>query len=123
MNEEDKSILALNRFKSALKDKEKYGNEGFKFKGLVVYNALGKEIIETLECVIIVGGYKPMFKINTDDKGKLIKENIYHLDFNPFYSQNTLFIYNDINRTFIIDGKNSPKLGNYKITVSEVINP
>ncbi len=120
MTDEDKSILALNQFKSALKRKEKYGNEGFKFKGIVVYDALGKSITENLECVIIVGGFQPVFKINTDDSGVLITEDIYHLDFNPFYSKNTSFSYNDSDETFIINGIDSPKIGNYKVTISEI---
>lgn len=120
MTDEGKSLLALNQFKSILKKKEKYGNDGYKFKALVVYDALGTIITEILECVIIISGYQPIFRINTDNSGILITEDIYHLDFNPFYSQNNTFKYNTTNQTFNIYGNNSRKLGKYKVTISEV---
>jgi hypothetical protein len=120
MDTEMQSVMSLNQFKSALKNKKEYGFDGYKFEGLVTYAAKGKIETEILEVALIVGGFEPMIKLDIDVKGRIITSAKYHLDFNPRFWQSTKFIFNELENTIIIVGKNSPKLGDYEVTIVEV---
>lgn len=119
MTLEMESIKALNDFKNSLKSKTALGRDSFKFKGLVTYTALDKEVTEILDVILVISGFQPEIKLDIDFKGKIIVSDIYHLDFNPRF-ENTLFKFDFEKNTIIIEGKNSPKLSNYKVTISEI---
>ena len=114
----DSSIIALNQFKSSLNNKEKFGNDGFQFNGLVEYNVAGKTTIEVLEVILIVAGFEPMIKIDIYEKGIKITKDDFHLDFNSRFN-NTEFDFDPVKQSIIITGKNSPKLGNYSVEIRE----
>lgn len=114
----DSSIIALNQFKSSLSTKEKFGNDGFQFNGLVQYNVAGKTTIEVLEVILIVGGFEPMIKLDIYEKGIKITKDDFHLDFNSRFN-NTEFVFDPVKQSIIITGKNSPKLGNYSVEITE----
>lgn len=116
MTHEMKNIAELNSFKSNLSRKSGYGHDGFMFEGLVTYNALNKTVTEILEVYLIIGGYEPMVKLDIYSKGRIINSEKFHLDLNPKYD-NISFIYN--NGQLTIEGRNSPKIGNYRITIEE----
>lgn len=119
MDTEMKSIMALNQFKSAIVNKTEYGNDGYKFEGLVTYSAKGKVETEILEVALIVGGFEPTIKLDIDVKGRILTSAKYHLDFNPKFSQNTKFIFDELEKSITIIGANSPKLGDYEVTIVE----
>lgn len=119
MDTEMQSVIALNQFKSAIKNKIEYGYDGYKFEGLVTYSAKGKVETEILEVALIVGGFEPTIKLDIDVKGRIITSAKYHLDFNPRFSKSTKFIFNKLENSITIIGKNSPKLGDYEVTIVE----
>lgn len=114
------SIMALNKFKNAIKNKSEYGNDGYKFEGLVTYSANGKIETEILEVALIIGGFEPMIRLDIDVKGRIITSAKYHLDFNPKFSRNTIFVFDESQNSIKIVGTNSPKLGDYEVTISEI---
>jgi len=118
MDTEMKSIGAMGDFRNNLKAKEEYGNDGCKFNGLVTYHALNEIFIEVLEVFLITSGYEPMVKLDINEKGEIIKSDKFHLDFNPKYS-NTVISFDKKLNALKINGKNSPKLGNYELTIVE----
>ncbi|MFD2938779.1 hypothetical protein [Flavobacterium notoginsengisoli] len=111
--------MALNQFKSAIKNKTEFGNDGYKFEGLVTYSAKGKIETEILDVVLIVGGFEPTIKLDIDFKGRILTSTKYHLDFNPKFSKNTLFVFDESKKSITITGTNSPKLGDYEVTIVE----
>ena len=115
-----KSIMALNQFKSAIVNKTEYGNDGYKFEGLVTYSAKGKVETEILEVALIVGGFEPTIKLDIDVKGRILTSAKYHLDFNPKFWRNTTFEFNKTENSIKIVGVNSPKLGNFEVTITEI---
>lgn len=115
----DKSISALNQFKDSLNNKEEYGNDGFQFNGLVEYKVAGQTTIEVLEVILIIGGFEPMIKLDIYEKGIKITKDDFHLDFNSRFT-NTEFDFNSAKPSIIITGKNSPKLGNYSVEITEI---
>jgi hypothetical protein len=116
MTHEMKNIMELNSFKNNLLTKADYGQDGFVIEGIVTYYAINKTVTEILNVYLIIGGYEPMIKLDIYSKGKIITSDKYHLDFNPKYD-NIKFKYD--NGQIIIEGKNSPKIGNYKVTIEE----
>jgi hypothetical protein len=110
----------LNEFKSALKNKRDFGNDGHKFEGLVTYYTNGKIETEILEIALITGGYEPVIRLDIDLKGRIITSEKYHLDFNPKFWKNTKFEFDKAKNLIKIVGINSPKLGNFEVTISEV---
>ena len=115
----DKSIRALNQFKSSLKNKEEYGSDGFQFNGLVKFNVGGIITSEVLEVILIIGGFNPMIKLDIYEKGEYITEDNFHLDFNSRFN-GTDFDFNSKKPSIIITGKNSPKLGNFTVEITEI---
>lgn len=118
MTNEMKNISALNLFKNSLLKKTAYGKEGFMLEGMVSYTALNKTVTELLEIYIIIGGYEPMIKLDIYSKGRIIKSDKFHLDLNPKYDDMSFTFYNG---QMIIEGKNSHKIGDYKIIIEEYI--
>ena len=118
MTQEMESIYALNSFKSILRNKKEWGNDSFRFEGLVTYSAFDKVVTEILEVELVIGGFEPMIKLDLDRKGRIITSVNYHLDFNPRFEKTTIFSFDEIN-TIKIEGKNSPKMGNYEVTIKE----
>lgn len=115
------NIRVLNEFKSSIKKKKKYGNEGIKFKGLVTYDIESKQVTEILECLLINSGYHPRFEIDFESKGKIITDDKYSLIFSPLsFEDNTIFKYEKSNHLFIIEGVNAKNEEKYKITISEI---
>ena len=114
------SIMALNEFKSAVINKTDYGNDGYKFEGLVTYYTNGKVETEVLEVALIIGGYEPMIKLDIDANARIITSAKYHLDFNPKFWRNTTFEFNKTENSIKIVGVNSPKLGNFEVTITEI---
>lgn len=112
-------IRALNEFKNNLKYKAEYGNDGFQFKGLVNYELNGKTVSEELDVVLIIGGYDPCVQLDVNENGRNITSDNFHMDFNPRF-KNTEFQFNSKNSSLIIIGKNSPKMGNYKLEILEL---
>jgi hypothetical protein len=80
---EMESIIALNNFKSNLKNPIEYGNDGFKFEGFVTYYVNEKVETEILQIALIIGGFEPMIKMDLDAKARILVSKKYHLDFNP----------------------------------------
>ena len=118
MTEEMKSLMAMNTFKSTLLNKEEHG-EGFKFNGIVAYSTYGKTVTENLEVFLIVGGFEPMINLDIFELGNKITSEKYHMDFNPKFSSNTKFIFDEEENSLIIQGYNSPKIGDYKVIIKE----
>lgn len=116
MTHEMKNIMELNAFKDSLLSKADYGQDGFVIDGLVTYDAFNKTVTEILGVYLIIGGYEPMIKLDIYSKAKIITSDKYHLDLNPKYD-NITFKYD--RGQMIIEGKNSPKIGNYKVTIEE----
>ncbi len=119
MNTEINSIMALNQFKSAIVNKKEYGNDGYEFEGLVTYYANGKIETEILEVILILGGFEPLIKLDVYSKGRILTNEKYHLDFYPKFFPNTQFVFNELEKSITIIGKNSPKLGSYEVTIVE----
>ena len=120
MDTEMQSIMALNQFKSVLNHSIEYGYDGVKFEGFVTYSAKGKVETEILEVALIIGGFEPAIKLDIDAKSRKITSAKYHLDFNPKFSKSTKFIFNNVENSITILGLNSPKLGDYEVTIVEV---
>ena len=118
MDTEMKSIGAMVNFRDNLKVKEEYGNDGCKFNGLVTYYALNEIFNEELEVFLITSGYEPIVKLDIYEKGEIIKLDKFHLDFDPKYP-NTIISFDKELNSLKINGKNSPKLGNYELTIVE----
>ena len=116
MTNKMKNIIALNDFSESLLNKTEYGNDGYCFESLVTYEASNKTVTEILDIYLIIGGFEPMIKMDTYCLGKIITSEKYHLDLNPRFD-NITFKY--LNNKLIVDGSNSPKIGNYKITFEE----
>lgn len=116
MNHLQKNINELIVFKNSLTKKTNYGQDGFVFEGLVTYHTLNKIESEILEVYLIIGGFEPLIKLDIYSKGIIIISEKYHLDLNPKYD-NIIFKFDSPN--MIIEGKNSPLIGNYKITIKE----
>lgn len=111
-----KNIKALNSFKNRLYNKSRYGNDGYFFEGIVIYEAMNTTVSDIMDIYLIVGGYEPMIKMDIYSKGEIITSDKYHLDFNPRFEN---LNFKHIDNQLIIEGKNSPKIGNYKITFTE----
>lgn len=120
MTSETKSIIALNEFKDCLESKREFGNDGFIFNGLITYDALRKKVVEVLDVYLIIGGYEPMVKLDINENGKKITDKIYHMDFNPKYYKDTIFKFDSSSKMLIIEGKSSPKIGDYKVEIKEM---
>lgn len=121
MSQVDNSIHALNTFKDGIKNLKGYGDDGFKFEGYIKYTVNGKVETERLEVYLIIGGYNPMVKLDIYEKGNVITLNKYHLDFDPEFWKNTVFKNESNPNRLIIEGFNSPKLGNYTVEIEELV--
>lgn len=112
-----KNIIALKNFSESLLNKIEYGNDGYSFKSLVTYETSNKTVTEILDVYLIIGGFEPMIKIDTYCLGEIITSEKYHLDLNPKFDNIT---FKHLNKKLIVEGRNSPKIGNYKIKFEEM---
>ena len=119
MDKETLNNIAIQSFKNSLENKSEFGNDGFQFKGLVEYEAHNKITSEILDVYLIIGGYEPMVRLDIYEKGKKITLDKFHFDFNPKFN-NMTFEFLENEKQLIISGKNSPKLGNYKVKIREI---
>ena len=111
-----KNSIALNDLKDSIIVKEKYGKNGYKFRGFITYFAFGKVFTEILDVFLLLGDYEPTLNLDMGENGDIIKSDKFHLDFNIKF--NTMIYSNNL---FTIEGKKSPKMGDYKVTISEHI--
>lgn len=116
MENEVRNIIALNSFKDSLTKKKGYGNDGFIFRALVTYDAIGKIVTEILEVCLIIGGYEPMIKLDVAAEGRIIIDSKYHLDFNPKFN-NITFKFDG--KIIVVECRRSPKIGDYKVIIEE----
>lgn len=114
-----KSISAMNSFRNTVHNIEPHGHD-YKTKCKVTYNAFGKSQTEILEVFILVSGYEPTIRLDIFEKGRVITSKLYHMDFNPAFSDNTKFLFDTESRTLVIEGTNSPRLGNYSVLIEEL---
>ncbi|WP_027395790.1 hypothetical protein [Aquimarina latercula] len=120
MDQETKSNIALNQLRNKLTNIEDFGDDGYKARCKVTYTVRGKSDTEILEVYLIVGGFEPMIKLDIYELGEIITIDKYHMDFNPRFSNNTKFSYDNDSGILTIDGKNSPKIGNFTVEIEEV---
>lgn len=109
-----KNIIELGSFNSSIHNKREHGFDGFVFEGFVTYEASDKTVTEFLEVYLVIGGFEPMVKLDTNSRARIITSDNYHLDLNPKYDN---IHFKHMNGALIINGNNSPKLGNYKVTI------
>ena len=112
-----KNMVEISSFKSCLLNISEHGNDGFVFESFVTYEALNKTVTEILDVYLILGGYEPVINMDIYSKGRIITSDKYHLDLNPKFDSVT---FTHTGKFLIIEGKNSPKIGNYKITFEEL---
>jgi hypothetical protein len=118
MTHAQKNIIELVSFNSSITNKREHGFDGFIFEGFVTYEALSKTVTEILEVYLIISGYEPMVKLDINSRARIITSDTYHLDLNPRYD-NIHFKHN--NGALIINGSNSPKIGNYRVMIEVVV--
>ena len=114
------NVMAINKLKSALKNKEEYGNDGYEFRSLITYKSKGKTVTEILQTVLIIGGYEPLVRIDSQEEGEIITSDKYHMDFNPKFFKTSTFEFDSSADVLTIKG-NSPKMGgDYTVEIQEV---
>lgn len=113
------NISAINKLKSALKNKWEYGNDGFEFRGLITYTSKGKTVTEILQTILIIGGYEPLVRIDSKEEGEIITSDDYHMDFNPKFFKTSTFEFDYSTEILTIKGS-SPKMGgDYFVEIQE----
>lgn len=120
MDQEMKSLRALSTFRDNINQIEKFSGDGYIAKCKVTYKTSTKTESEILDVFLIIGGYTPMIKLDMRVLGKIITVDNYHMDFDPQFSKSTTFSFDPQTKTLIIEGKNSPKIGNYTVEIVEV---
>ena len=118
MDQEKLNAIALNEFKTSLKKKKKYGNDGVEFKGYAEYEAYGKKISDSLEIILIVGGFDPKVSLDIYEKSSIITSQKYHMNFKAL-NANSQFYFNAQNNILTIKG-NSEKMGKHVLEIWEI---
>ncbi len=115
---EDLNIRAIHQFKNSLADFEEYGSIGFSKKCFINYKSQNlKNKSEILNVSFVVNGANPSINIDVENVAKIITADIYHLDFEPRYSN--IIRYNEDESNLEING-NSPKMGKYLLTITPI---
>lgn len=107
------NFAAFTKFRDSVENKKQLSNGDETFVAFVEYEWNSTKETEELNVTLqLTSEEYGRIKI---DEGKKINSDFVHLDINPNY-QSYQFIQNKMLR---IIGKNSPKIGNYEIVLSE----